>query len=122
MADPTTSPPEHRLWTVAEADAYLPALDRLLDSLASAMEQRPPGDDGRAASPAVLVEGVFAVLQEDGVIVRDLRRRLVDFRARAGDGSIVLLCRVGDEPTVGWWHGLRDGFVGRRSLAQDPPW
>lgn len=112
MTDTTSTPPDHRLWTVAEADAYLPALDRMFDSI--------EGSD-RVRS-ALLIEGVFAVMEEDGVIVRDLRRRLVDFRARAGDGSTILLCRVGDESRIRYWHGLRDGFAGRRSLEQDPPW
>lgn len=132
MTDHLVDPPPHRLWSVAQADAYLPALDRLFESversaaMGTAGRSAPghPSRGGRRAvvEPSLLVAGMFAVLDEDGVIVRDVRRRLVDFRARAADGSVVLLCRVGDEDRIGWWHRVEDGFAGRRSLEQDPPW
>lgn len=108
--------PERRWWTLDAAQAYLPSLDRLFDSLERAVQ------DGSRVDHPVLYHGVLSVLAEDGVEVRDLARRLVDFPARAGDGSTILLCRVGDEAVIEWWHREQDGFAGRRSLHQDPPW
>jgi hypothetical protein len=54
-------------------------------------------------------------LTELGVQVKDLDAGLVDFPAlRAGEP--VLLCwRVGEDE-VAWWHGLEDGFAGRRPI------
>jgi len=56
-----------------------------------------------------------------GVMIKDLRRGLVDFPARR-DGRDVLLCwRVG-EPGLSWWHEYQDGFGGRKPLDDDGPW
>ena len=50
-----------------------------------------------------------------GVQVKDLESGLVDFQAER-EGEPVLLCwRVG-EAAVEWWHGLEDGFAGRRPI------
>ena len=116
-----------RLWSVAEAGAYLPVLDRLLASVDEPPRLPHPSMPrpevaGEAGDRLLLVDGLFSVLAEDGVILRDLHHRLVDFRTRAADGSVVLLCRTGDEDHVGWWHRIEDGYAGRRSIVQDPPW
>lgn len=106
---------------MSDAESFLPALDRLLDSVDAATSRR-ARRPGHGADPRVLAHGVVLVLAEHGVVVRDLSRRLVDFPARAGDGREVLLCRIGSEPRIGWWHEPSDGFAGRRSLDDDPPW
>jgi hypothetical protein len=50
-----------------------------------------------------------------GVQVKDVDTGLLDFPA-VREGEPVLLCwRVG-EPAVEWWHGLDDGFAGRRPI------
>lgn len=54
-------------------------------------------------------------LLELGVIVKDADLGILDFPA-LHDGEIVLLCwRVGEE-SVGYWHGMTDGFAGRRPI------
>jgi hypothetical protein len=54
-------------------------------------------------------------LQELGVAVKDLDRGLVDFPALR-DGEEVLLCWQLGEEKVGYWHGVDEGFAGRREL------
>jgi hypothetical protein len=67
-----------------------------------------------AASVAACVER----LEELGVLVKDLDAGLVDFPA-VRDGEPVLLCwRVGEDD-VSYWHGLADGFAGRRPIDWD---
>jgi hypothetical protein len=54
-------------------------------------------------------------LQELGVLVKDLDMGLVDFPALR-EGEEVLLCwRLGEEE-IGYWHGLEEGFAGRKEL------
>src|SRR5262245_2816776 len=54
-------------------------------------------------------------IQELGAIVKDLDSGLVDFPARR-QGEDVLLCwRVGEDE-IRYWHGLDDGFAGRKEL------
>jgi hypothetical protein len=54
-------------------------------------------------------------IQTLGVLVKDLDQGLLDFPARRGDEDIYLCWRVG-EPAVAFWHGVDDGFAGRRPL------
>jgi hypothetical protein len=54
-------------------------------------------------------------LHELGVQVKDLDSGLVDFPALR-DGEPVLLCWLLGEDEVAFWHGLEDGFAGRRRL------
>lgn len=56
-----------------------------------------------------------ARLQALGVLVKDLDRGLVDFPALRGDEEVLLCWQVGEDE-VGYWHGLEEGFAGRRPL------
>jgi hypothetical protein len=57
-------------------------------------------------------------ITELGALVKDLDQGLVDFPARRGDEDVLLCWQLG-EPAVEWWHGLEDGFAGRRPLPLD---
>jgi hypothetical protein len=52
-----------------------------------------------------------------GVQVKDLDEGLLDFPAlHPENGETVLLCWRLGEPEVAWWHGLEEGFAGRKPL------
>ncbi len=65
----------------------------------------------RAARLAGIVEEVRAL----GVLVKDLDAGLVDFPSLR-DGEEVLLCWQLGEDRVAFWHGLEDGYAGRRPI------
>jgi hypothetical protein len=54
-------------------------------------------------------------LERLGVLVKDLDRGLVDFPALR-DGEEVLLCWQVGEDEVAFWHGVEEGFAGRKPL------
>jgi hypothetical protein len=54
-------------------------------------------------------------IQELGVLVKDLDRGLIDFPALRGDEEVLLCWEVGEDE-VRYWHGLEEGFAGRRRL------
>lgn len=56
-----------------------------------------------------------ARIHEAGGFVKDLDEGLVDFPAQR-DGEEVLLCWRLGEDEVGFWHGLEEGFSGRKPL------
>ena len=57
-------------------------------------------------------------IHERGAIVKDLDEGLVDFPAQR-EGEEILLCwRLGEED-VAFWHGLEEGFAGRRPLETE---
>jgi hypothetical protein len=57
-------------------------------------------------------------LEQLGVLVKDLDSGLVDFPA-LHDGEEVLLCWQVGEPEVAFWHGLDEGYAGRKPLPLD---
>jgi hypothetical protein len=57
----------------------------------------------------------LSALHALGVVVKDLDAGLVDFPALR-DGEDVYLCWQLGEEDVAWWHGLEEGFRGRKPL------
>lgn len=66
----------------------------------------------RAAS--ALAESVERI-QAAGVLIKDLDRGLLDFPALR-DGEEILLCWQVGEDRIEYWHGLEEGFAGRKPL------
>ena len=56
-----------------------------------------------------------ARIHDVGALVKDLDVGLVDFPAMR-DGEEILLCWRLGEAEVGFWHGLDEGFSGRKPL------
>jgi hypothetical protein len=133
-----------RLFTVAEANALLPELERIFQrldpKLARMRELRDLTEDfeayyGEGPSEARSADReVYAghlqersdldrSIQADidailalGCEVKDLHRGLIDFRARIRD-EVAYLCWRRGEPRLGWWHTLGGGFAGRKPLS-----
>jgi len=57
-------------------------------------------------------------LERLGVLVKDLDRGLVDFPALRGDEEVLLCWHLGEDE-VAFWHGLEEGFAGRKPLPFD---
>ena len=71
--------------------------------------------DEAVDAAATELAGVIASVQELGVLVKDLDSGLVDFPAQR-DGEDILLCWQLGEDEVAYWHGLEDGYAGRRPI------
>ena len=81
-------------------------------------------DDLLRERPAarVLVEELDTIvreIEESGVHLKDVRLGLVDFPSERG-GQTIYLCWQFGEPEVAFWHGVDDGFAGRRPLPGSP--
>jgi hypothetical protein len=78
-----------------------------------------PGDfaalDEEATQEAAEIAGLVSRIQDLGVLVKDLDRGLVDFPALRGDEEVLLCWELGEDE-IGFWHGLEEGFAGRRPL------
>ena len=64
-----------------------------------------------AAGIARCVEGI----QELGGVVKDVGEGLVDFPARREDEDVLLCWKLGEDE-ITHWHGLEEGFAGRKPL------
>lgn len=120
---------EPRWWTVEEASA---ALDRVRarvlearEAASAVVEQGLESDstgNGHVTAPAerAALDRALRDLTEDGIVIRDLERGLVDFPAQAPSGRPYLLCWLVDEPELAWWHWPEEGFAGRTPLSRPP--
>jgi hypothetical protein len=59
-------------------------------------------------------------IQAAGVLIKDLDRGLLDFPALR-DGEEILLCWHVGEDEIRYWHGVDEGFAGRRPLSDIDP-
>lgn len=69
----------------------------------------------RMGEEATAVARCVARIHELGALVKDLDEGLVDFPAQR-QGEEVLLCWHVGEEDVAYWHGLEEGFSGRKPL------
>ena len=56
-----------------------------------------------------------ARIHEVGALVKDLDVGLVDFPATRGGEDVLLCWRLGEDE-IGFWHGLDEGYSGRKPL------
>lgn len=130
-----------RLFSVEEANEALSAVRPLAERLvvlASSLRARQAdsaslaakvaGNGGAAAQILALREAeqqvaehahevaeIIAELDALGVQVKDIEVGLVDFPADRGGETVLLCWKVGEE-AVGYWHGLEEGYAGRKPL------
>ena len=57
-------------------------------------------------------------IQEIGCVVKDLDTGLVDFPTRFRGMDVYLCWRMG-ERAIEFWHGMDEGFRGRKAIDQD---
>ncbi len=69
----------------------------------------------QVAEPAHEVAEIIAELDALGVQVKDIEVGLVDFPADRGGETVLLCWKVGEE-AVGYWHGMEEGYAGRKPL------
>jgi hypothetical protein len=135
MGEPT------RIFTLEEANELVPALElefggvaRMRDELRALVEALggadasvdvlqhgaapPPGHETEAARLRAVADEIAAAVQRVtsmGCLVKDLDLGLVDFYAMMGDEP-VLLCWQFGEPQISHWHGVEEGFAGRKPI------
>jgi hypothetical protein len=121
-----------RHFTRAEANALLPKLTTLLSKLRDAKDELTDaeahealseaaptnggGEEGQQVGVAFLeVRRLLEIVEQSGIVLRDIDRGLVDFPAVI-DGREVYLCWELGEDDVGYWHDMEAGYGGREPL------
>lgn len=130
-----------RFYTLEEARALLPRVIPVLEELrasfialralqsAIAAESRGASADGQLLGDAFArhdgenrveklnrsLRAAARGLEAWGIEVKDPERGLIDFYAQR-DGAVVFLCFELGEETIRHWHGLREGYAGRRPI------
>ena len=58
-------------------------------------------------------------IQQTGCLIKDLEMGLVDFPSRRGGEEVYLCWKLG-EAHIEYWHGIEEGFAGRKPLDEPP--
>ena len=129
-----------RIFTPDEANATLselrPIVERMVEhrrNLAAAQARQAElvtsiagngGDlvpsDLREAAAAIedeakALSACIDLVNDAGVQIKSLEEGLLDFPARRGDEDVLLCWKLGEDE-VAYWHGLEEGFAGRKPL------
>lgn len=133
-----------RLFTVAEANALLPQLERQLEQLQALYRRarekflemrriRAVGyrEDGRLIMDhdyrlarrdfdelVARLNRLIAEVHATGAELKHIEWGLVDFPARIGGRDVYLCWRLG-EPGVAYYHGIDEGYAGRRPIPRE---
>jgi len=75
-------------------------------------------DKARRENAGQHLKSVLENIQESGCVVKDLEKGLVDFPTLFR-GQEVYLCWLLGEPSIQFWHGVDEGFAGRKAIDQD---
>ena len=108
-----------RHWTLDEATAALPGVRAKVQRLRQLLHARPTAN-GRGARLDDDIASIVKELNDDGIIVRDPERGLIDFPAVTPSGDTYLLCWLDGEDVIDWWHWPDAGFAGRTPIDQPP--
>jgi len=74
-------------------------------------------DDDAMTSAMQQLEKEIQKLEELGCVLKDMSTGLVDFPA-VRLGTRVWLCWKLGEETVTFWHGLHEGYAGRKAIQE----
>ena len=113
-----------KLFTRREAESSLPLVRRIVaDALETARKIRSLNEEDPAVPRLQTeLEEHMRELEEMGCYFKDWNFSvgLVDFPAEI-DGETVFLCWRSDESTLDWYHGVEEGYGGRRRLPDHAP-
>ena len=68
---------------------------------------------------AAKLNEAVTTIQETGCILKDLDQGLVDFPSLRGGEEVYLCWKLG-EKRIAHWHGIEEGFSGRKPLEDSP--
>ncbi|MDQ3020590.1 MAG: DUF2203 domain-containing protein [Bacteroidota bacterium] len=76
------------------------------------------GPNGSGKFPKDMEDLIRLVHQitEDGVIVKGIDNGLIDFPFIRENGEEVYLCYLHGEGDIEYWHSIKDGFAGRKTI------
>lgn len=137
--------PAVRYYTLAEANAKVPELEKRFAEVARRMSTAQALNDqvndleivwgaklldascpehrtyldykGKLSAQESAVGDLLSAVRADGIDVKDVHTGLIDFYARRG-AEVVYLCWRRGEPEVGFWHTLKGGFAGRKPIKE----
>jgi len=66
------------------------------------------------------IQDAISKILDTGCVLKDLDEGLIDFPCLMHGEEAYLCWKLGEE-RIGFWHGLQEGFAGRKPLDDDAP-
>jgi hypothetical protein len=133
-----------RYFTLAEAESLLPRVERLMGEAVALKKEFDEAEQGvrafaerimmmggvtmdrekvremkaRRDSAALRLRDALAGFEEIGCVVKDLDIGLVDFPASFRGADVYLCWKLG-EARIEFWHGVDEGFAGRKPIGRE---
>lgn len=103
-------------FTPQQANEFLPEVRQIVERVLTIKKKAngKTGDDEITDAMEELEKEILK-LEELGCVLKDMNAGLIDFPA-VRIWTRVWLCWKLDEQNVSFWHGLHEGFAGRRSV------
>jgi hypothetical protein len=110
-------------FTPEEANKKLPEVRKVVVEIVELKKSldRDVGSDEKKRNKVVnQIASLVSKLQEDGIELKDLDTGLLDFPAVRYGEPVFLCWKLGEEEVL-YWHGILDGFSGRKALKPELP-
>jgi hypothetical protein len=133
-----------RRFTLAEAQSLIPRVDTLLREAVSLKSEYQEAEQAiqviaqrvalmggiivnrehaidnknRRDAVATKLRAAIEQVQEFGCVIKDLDMGLIDFPTLLRGVEVYLCWKLG-EPKIAFWHGVDEGFRGRKAIDQD---
>ena len=106
-------------FTPSQANELLPEIKKTLAKIIEIKKETEKlNDDAEMTGAMESLQREIKKLEDLGCVLKDLNIGLVDFPA-VRLGVRVWLCWKLGEDKVEFWHGLHDGFAGRKPVKED---
>jgi hypothetical protein len=103
-----------------EAEKAVQAISQRISLMGGMMVDREGAIDAKNRRDAVVAKLRAAIeqVQEFGCVIKDLDMGLIDFPTLLRGVEVYLCWKLG-EPKIAFWHGVEEGFRGRKAIDQD---
>lgn len=103
-----------------EAESVVQAISNRVTLMGGLMVDRDQAIDAKNRRDELLAKlrGVVEQVQEFGCVIKDLDTGLIDFPTLLRGVEVYLCWKMG-EPEIAFWHGVDEGFRGRKAINQD---
>ena len=65
-----------------------------------------------------LINGMLHALIDQGIVIQDVERGLIDFPAWRAGQEVLLCYELRDGDRIGFWHPLEGGYSGRQPIDE----
>ena len=103
-----------------EAEQVIQAMAQRISRMGGMMVDRDQAIDAKNRRDAVAskLRAAIEQVQEFGCVIKDLDMGLIDFPTLLRGVEVYLCWKLG-EPKIAFWHGVDEGFRGRKAIDQD---